>query len=301
MKRIKEGFQSERLLSLPEEVLSRYRRDPFLSNLYIRKMGFFPRVAYHYVEKPQGTDYAMLVYCTEGTGMVNISGRKYTIEANQYIIVPSGKPYSLGASENDPWSIYWVQFCGAMSSHLIKGHTSPQSVSPGDNSRIIDRLDLFEELFSCFANAQIPSYMYYASSMLYHFLGSLVYLEPFRGTKDDAKREQSFIERSIRYMENCVHTNLSLRQLAEHFNYSPSHYSALFQREVGMAPINYFIRIKIRESCKYLRLTQLKIVDIAHRFGFDDPAYYSRIFTKIMGMSPKNYRLRTAVDGLLSA
>lgn len=299
MKRVKEGFQDERLMGLPEEILSRYRRDPFLSNLYIRKMGFFPRAAYHYVDKPQGTDYAMLLYCTAGSGTVNISGCRHRITANQYIILPTHQPYTLEASKGNPWTIYWVQFCGAMSTYLINGHTLPRSVNVSDKDRLIDRLDLFEELFRSFANAHIPSCMYYASSMFYHFLGSLVYIEPVK--EDESSQKKQFVERSIRYMEDCMHTNLSLQQLADYFNYSPSHYSALFQREVGMAPINYFIRIKIRESCRYLRLTQLKIVDIAHRFGFDDPAYYSRTFSKIMGMSPKSYRMHADADGLLSA
>ncbi len=301
MKKIKGGFQSERSLSLPDDVLSQYSHDPFLANLYIRKMGFFPRVACHYVEMPGGADYSMLVYCTEGKGTVRISHHTFSLQANQYIFIPAGKPYSLATGETDPWSIYWVQFCGAMSSHLIKGKTFPHDVRPADNSRIIDRLDLFEELFRCFAKASEPSFMYYASSMFYHFLGSLVYIEPFKSTDSETQCPQSFVDRSIRYMENCVHTNISLRQLANHFNYSPSHYSALFQREVGMAPINYFIRIKIRETCKYLRLTELKIVDIAHRFGFDDAAYYSRLFTKIMGLSPRNYRLRAKSGTLLTA
>ncbi len=297
--RVKEGFQNERLVWLPEEMLSRYKRDPFLSNLYIRKMGFFPRAAFHYDDKPKGVDYAMLLYCTAGCGTVNIGGQTCRVKANQYIILPPHSPYALEASKSNPWTIYWVQFGGAMSNHLISGHTSPQSVNVSDGSGLIDRIDLFEELFRSFSNAHIPSSMYYASSMFYHFLGSLMYFEPVKEEKKDQRH--TFVERSIRYMQDCMHTNLSLQQLADYFQYSPSHYAALFQREVGMAPINYFIRIKIRESCRYLRSTQLKIVDIARRFGFDDPSYYSRTFSKIMGMSPKSYRMRAGDEALLSA
>ena len=66
MVKIKEGFKGERLVSLPEELLASYRREPLINNLYVRKIGFFPRVKYHFLQKEHGCDYAMLIYCTEG-------------------------------------------------------------------------------------------------------------------------------------------------------------------------------------------------------------------------------------------
>ena len=44
MVKIKEGFKGERLVSLPEELLTSYRGEPLINNLYVRKIGFFPRV-----------------------------------------------------------------------------------------------------------------------------------------------------------------------------------------------------------------------------------------------------------------
>ena len=68
MVKIKEGFKGERLVSLPEELLASYRREPLINNLYVRKIGFFPRVKYHFLQKEHGCDYAMLIYCTAPQG-----------------------------------------------------------------------------------------------------------------------------------------------------------------------------------------------------------------------------------------
>ena len=59
MAKKKEGFKGERFIYLPEELLLEYRKDPLIGNLYVRKIGFFPKVEFHYVEKEEGTDYAM--------------------------------------------------------------------------------------------------------------------------------------------------------------------------------------------------------------------------------------------------
>ena len=77
MVKIKEGFKGERLVSLPEELLASYRREPLINNLYVRKIGFFPRVKYHFLQKEHGCDYAMLIYCTEGKGWYRILGKQY--------------------------------------------------------------------------------------------------------------------------------------------------------------------------------------------------------------------------------
>ena len=68
MIKMKEGFKGERFVYLPEESLKEYSKDPLIGNLYIRKIGFFPKVKFHYVQKDSGVDYAMLIYCTDGRG-----------------------------------------------------------------------------------------------------------------------------------------------------------------------------------------------------------------------------------------
>ena len=96
MVKIKEGFKGERLVSLPEELLASYRREPLINNLYVRKIGFFPRVKYHFLQKEHGCDYAMLIYCTEGKGWYRILGKQYTVEKYQYIIILPVSPTHSG-------------------------------------------------------------------------------------------------------------------------------------------------------------------------------------------------------------
>lgn len=76
MVRIKEGFKGERFVSLPENLLREYSKDPLIENLYVRKIGFFPKVKYHYVQKESGTDYAMLIYCVDGKVSIILMGRR---------------------------------------------------------------------------------------------------------------------------------------------------------------------------------------------------------------------------------
>lgn len=290
MIKIKEGFKGERFVSLPDELLDSYSKEPLIGNLYVRKIGFFPKVKFHYVQKEQGCKYAMLIYCTEGKGWYSIRGKTYPVMQNQYIIIPPDIPYSFGADEEDPWTIYWLHFKGKLCKDFLPAYPVPKTILPGENSRVLDRIELFEEIYSCFSMGYTKEYMIYSSLCLNMFLGSFIYLEQFRYYKIPNHKECTFASRVIHYMQENLEHNLTLEQLATYFKYSPSHFSLLFQRETRMSPINYFIRLKVQKACQYIVLTNLKLNEIATKLGFEEPAYFSRIFTKVMGVSPSAYR-----------
>ena len=290
MIKIKEGFKGQRLLSLPEDLLKKYSHHPLVEALYVRKIGFFPKVKYHYVQKNRGTDYHMLIYCTGGKGWIKIHDKEYQISACQFILLPPNTPYVFGANEQDPWTLYWLHFQGRLAQHFLSGKPGPSYLLPGQDSRLQDRLELFEEIYSNFSLAYTQEYMIQTSMFLYPFLSSFIQPEQFKHDKTNNKDKLTFSMQVIHYMQENMGANLTLSQLATTFNYSVSHFSALFQKETGVPPMNYYIQLKIRKACEYIELTSLKLSEIALKVGFEEPAYFSRIFTKIMGITPSAYR-----------
>ena len=290
MAKIKEGFKGERLVSMPEKLLEDYRKEPLIAPLYVRKIGYFPRVKYHYVQKNEGTNYAMLIYCTEGEGWYSIQGKTFTVHRNQYILIPPHVPYAFGEDEDNPWTIYWLHFEGELAKCFLPQRSGPVEILPGDYSRLQYRLHLFEEILNCFAMGYIKEYMIYASMCLHQFLASFMYIEQFRHSAIPTQKEYPFIAKVTHYMNENIHQNLTLEELATYFKYSPSHFSALFRKETGVSPIHYYIRLKIQKACEYIELSDLKLSEIATRLGFEDASYFSRIFTHVMGISPSRYR-----------
>ena len=290
MVKMKEGFKGERFVSLPDNLLETYSEDPLIGDLFLRKIGYFPRVKYHYVQKEHGCDYAMLIYCTDGEGWYEICGKKYILRKNEFIVLPQNIPYSFGANNENPWTIYWLHFKGKNSKFYQQVNCTPRNIIPDSHSRLQDRLLLFEEIYHCFLLAYIPEYMRYTSACLHLFLSSFMYLEQYRSIHTFINKDLSFSGKVIHYMQENLQYNITLKNLAAHFKYSASHFSMLFQKETGSSPINYFLRLKIQKACQYIELTDLKLQDIATALGFEEPAYFSRMFTKIMGMTPSAYR-----------
>jgi len=99
------------------------------------------------------------------------------------------------------------------------------------------------------------------------------------------------IEESIAYMLTHLDEPLQVATLAARASISPSHFFALFKRQIGCAPIDYFIRLRMQEACRLLDETGLSVKEVAATLGYDDPFYFSRIFKSVNQVAPSEYRL----------
>jgi transcriptional regulator GlxA family with amidase domain len=95
---------------------------------------------------------------------------------------------------------------------------------------------------------------------------------------------------TIEFMKNRLHQPLSVRELAVQANLSASHYSALFKRQTGYSPIDYFTRLRMHHACQLLEGSQHSIKAIAAMFGYEDPMYFSRVFKQLNEVSPTEHR-----------
>jgi YesN/AraC family two-component response regulator len=134
----------------------------------------------------------------------------------------------------------------------------------------------------------------FANMCLYRFL--CFFLFPNKTFQVEEKAGP--LERSILYMKSNIDKKLTADDIATHIQYSPSHFTARFKQKTGMAPIDYFIKLKIQYACQLLSQNGIKIKEVAGKIGYDDPYYFSRLFKKVTGKSPKHYRIVRGADNI---
>jgi len=284
------GFAGERFIYLPLPLLEIIKDSPLTGDLYVYSMGFFARAKYHYINRPTGCEQYILIYCTEGEGWIIINGKEYILPANHFIILPPNIPHSYGASNSDPWSIYWIHFLGVKAPLYSQKFYVPTPIQPSGTSRIEDRLKLFDEIYMILKSGFSQENLNYANACFAHFLATFLYIEPYRIAKKSSEYSESIINRATYYMSENINNKLTIDQMAEYVGYSPSYFYRKFIKETGSSPMDYFIRMKMNSACMYLIKTDLKVRQIAHKLGFNDVYYFSRIFTKMVGLSPLNFR-----------
>lgn len=226
----------------------------------------------------------------EGCGWVESGNVRQKIGTNQFVILPKKVAHAYGSEPKKIWTIYWIHFDGEAASFLAEGLNKPTTINPENDSRIQERLLLFEEIFSILKNGYSKNNLYYSSTCLFHFFGSLKFLEAYRDSTSTNQIQSDLTEKAIHFMRENTHRKLILKNVSDYVGLSASHFSILFRNKIGYSPMNYYLQLKVQEACHYLDFTDMKISQIASTLGVVDPLYFSRIFTKIMGVSPTLYR-----------
>ncbi|MDD5183934.1 MAG: AraC family transcriptional regulator [Paludibacter sp.] len=293
MARLKSGFLGERAIVLPKPIIDELKNDALGSLLHITDIGFYPKANYHFRKrsKEEVMQY-ILIYCIECNGWFEIEGIRQKVSSEQFFILPKGKAHSYGCNSSNPWTIYWLHFDGEKAGFFSEDLDKPTMVSPQKNSRIEDRLQLFEEIFATLKNGYSKNNLDYSISALFHFLGSLKFLGSYRESIFTNQTPNDKTDDAIHFMRENIHKRITLNEIANHVGSSTSHFSTLFRNKTGFSPLNYLTQLKIQHACHFLDFSDLKINQISMSIGFEDPFYFSRIFTKTMGMSPSEYRIK---------
>lgn len=97
------------------------------------------------------------------------------------------------------------------------------------------------------------------------------------------------IEKVISYMTDHFTNQLTLQDLSNKADISPSYFESIFKSVTGKSPIGYLNDMRISKS-KDLLNDGHTISDVASLVGYNDIFYFSRCFKKHVGISPSQYK-----------
>jgi len=98
------------------------------------------------------------------------------------------------------------------------------------------------------------------------------------------------VKKALKFIEENLDKNLTLRKVAKYCNLSYSRFRELFRKEVKMSFSRYLIQLRIKTATMLLRKTELEIKQISSRVGYKDVSNFCHHFKKVTGVSPSLYR-----------
>lgn len=286
--RIDEGFPNQRLTVLPHTVLERCRILPMVKYLHVTHLGIFPSAPHHYVERKTGVSQAILIYCLEGRGFLELENSCFSIQPGYVAVIPPGTPHIYRADTAEPWSIFWIHFDGVQTDAALAsiGVDRQKPLLYVPDFTIMRRA--FEEVYACLNYHYSDAGLLAMTSELMRLL-SRIKLHYSHPQQERQASEDRIIE-TIAFMERHLDLSISLEELARRAGLSVPHYSKRFKERTNQSPTACFIQLKIRKACDLLYQTDMSIKEIAEQLGYEDPYYFSRIFKKVQGVSPSTHR-----------
>ncbi|WP_316431978.1 AraC family transcriptional regulator [Leptolyngbya sp. NK1-12] len=95
----------------------------------------------------------------------------------------------------------------------------------------------------------------------------------------------------VEYINEHLHQDIKLSDLAALLSISESHLSHQFKQSIGMTPYQYLLQQRIERVKQLLREGDRSIMDIAFLCGFNSHSHLSKQFRQLTGITPKQYRL----------
>jgi AraC-like DNA-binding protein len=100
------------------------------------------------------------------------------------------------------------------------------------------------------------------------------------------------VECAIQTMHSHLHEVLTLEDLASVACLSPSHFTRVFHRLIGIPPVEFLLALRFQAARRLLLTTPLSVTDICFEVGYSSIGSFTSRFTHLVGLSPRLLRQR---------
>ncbi|WP_079525589.1 AraC family transcriptional regulator [Halobacillus hunanensis] len=98
------------------------------------------------------------------------------------------------------------------------------------------------------------------------------------------------LQRTIDYIEEHLLDHLTVDNIAKQANASPFHFQRIFSLLTDMSMGEYIRRRRLTLAAQDLIHTDMKIINLAFKYGFDTPEAFTKAFRRQHGVSPSQAR-----------
>lgn len=122
------------------------------------------------------------------------------------------------------------------------------------------------------------------------FMEWLLKLHEQINSRFDSNKNQQKIKQAISYIQANYDKDLNMAVVSNHISMNYSLFSYLFKEYTGSNFVNYLKGIRMEEAKRLLEETDLRIIDISAKIGYENEKHFMKIFKASCGVSPSEYR-----------
>ena len=231
-------------------------------------------------ERKTGLPFGIMLFTVSGKGKISLNGKEMLTHAGELVLIPQGYSHGYMGTNDGMWEFYWLHYVGEHAALCADDIAAQQTFVFDLGEKMLRTLT--SDLFG--VKKQSIERELTDSENLTRIM-QLLLKRAYRSSSDTAMDEM------IRFLENDMDTEFSLETFAKRFHYSKEHIIRLFQKNMGLSPYRYWLRLRLKRSAEALKANDETIERIAAQCGYSSVSAYSNQFKKLFGMSPGEYRV----------
>ena len=232
------------------------------------------------------------MYIMEGKCQIQIGKQQRLCGPGDLAVIRSGEIHSLLSSS--PYLIYIYTFDPALFSYFLPQTRFPRSFISAEEQKSAGLADEIANLFhGIYRETQEQAALYETMIRadmlrLYGFL--------IRHFEDDSPRDAQSMTRlqqfqtALAFISDHYAEPITLADIAEVINYTPSYASTLFVSCAGVNFKTYLDNFRIKKAVDLLCSTRQTVSEIALQCGYDNVRTFNNAFRRITGQSPSQLR-----------
>lgn len=264
-----------------------------IPNFYIDKIA---REPYFQMHSNHFHSHYELYYLLSGTRKFFINHSFYTLHPLDLVLIAKGELHRtsfITDTTHERVVMYfnekWLETMNKTFSKEVIDQclsTHKRSISPEDQTFFYNLLDKMIKEYNSpdeYSNKLLKNY----------FEELLIFLLRTTNSQEhtnDNTQNDGDIANAARYICTNYASDLTLAEVADYVNLSPTYFSKKFKSSTGFGFKEYLIHIRVKEAANQLIETTDNITTIGVRCGFNDSNYFGDLFRKVMKLSPREYR-----------
>jgi AraC-like DNA-binding protein len=255
-------------------------------------------------------------YVASGSMRVMIEDTLYILNTNEYILIPPMKWHQISSNKVlcSSMSICFLMNTPPPQIHLILENVATlskqeQKILEFIGIEYIDNMEndgYFIKKMTAFSKQKNDYAFFQALKNQMEYLVILIVRDFLQHEEDQSsiaslsKKETDFSKNVLAYIDEHIAENISSKDLATYFKYSPAHFGRIFKQATGETVTSYILKAKIQKAMLLFASEPYTVQYVSDYLNFGCVQYFSKIFKRYTGLSPIEFKQNCMQTNLMS-